>query len=36
MPIPDSYYQAKLLKAIKTKENTYLSNLARQHFTQTI
>ena len=33
---PDSYYQARLFRSLSTKENTYLANLSRQHFIQTI
>ena len=33
---PNNYYQSKVLRALKSKENTYLMSLARQHFLQTI
>lgn len=34
--IPENYYQSKVFKALKHRENTYMMNLARQHFLQNI
>ena len=33
---PEVFYQDKIFRSLKNRENTYLMNLARQHFLQTI
>ena len=33
---PSTFYISKVYRAYKNRENTYMMNLARQHFMQTI
>lgn len=33
---PEPFYQSKVFRAFNVRENTYMMNLARQHFLQTI